>query len=186
MSTNSRKIGQALRHFSNNNGKGDNRNLFFTAEVKKVDDERCDVEIAETTFTGVHLAAVSDGNENSLIIKPKVGSVVLICDKTGGDMAWMNVVAFSEIASITMKIDKIVINEGKNDGMIIIQKLTDKLNGLKDTLNSLISDYNAHIHTTTATVGLGPALGVISPIAKKTNPALTFNKSDYENEKIKH
>jgi hypothetical protein len=104
MSTNSKQIKRVLQNISNSTGKSDNRNLFFTAEVKKVNTETCDVEIAGTTYTGIHLASVSNGNKNNLIIKPKIGSIVLICDKTGGDMAWMNVIAFSEIESINLQI----------------------------------------------------------------------------------
>jgi hypothetical protein len=185
MSTNSRKIGQVLRQFSNSSGKVDNRNLFFTAEVNKVDGETCDVEIAETIYSGVHLAAVSDGNKSNLIIKPKVGSVVLICDKTGGDMAWMNVVAFSEIESVTMKVDEIVINEGKNDGMIIIQKLTDKI-------NDLVGWCRDHTHLlSTGSVSVEGAMGVSANTApinvpKPLSPPKQLSKSDYENDKIKH
>jgi len=185
MSTNSSKIKRVLEDISNKNGKRDNNNLFFTAEVKKVDDETCDVEIAGTEYTGIHLAAVSDGNKNNLIIKPKVGSVVLICDKTGGDMAWMNVIAFSEIESVTMKIDEIVINEGKNDGMVIIQKLTDKVNELVDWCKG-------HTHLLqTSSVSVEGAMGTYvntAPInvPKPLSPPKKFNKADYENEKIKH
>jgi len=197
------EIKRLLREISNNNGKSDNRNLFITAEVVKVHDETCDVDVAGMTLTGIHLAAVSDGNKNNLIIKPRVGSVVLICDKTGGDMAWMNVVAYSEIASITGVIDEdvtlkikgnvkieceetIELNGGNNGGLVKIKELTDELNGLKDALNNFISNYNSHIHVTTATVGAGPSAGVISATVAQATSASSFNRSDYENDKIKH
>jgi len=63
--------------------------------------------------------------------------------------------------------------------------LTDKLNGLKDTVNSFINAYNAHIHTTTATIGVG-LVGAISPTTSQANAAQPFNKNDYENENITH
>lgn len=78
----------------------------------------------------------------------------------------------------------IIFNGGKLNGLVIIQKLTDKLNELKDTVNDLISKYNAHIHVTTATVGTGP-VGVLSPTESTATPAKAFNKADYENTKIK-
>ena len=43
---NSTEIKRVLKNIANDNGKGDNRNLFFTAEVKKVDSETCDVEVS--------------------------------------------------------------------------------------------------------------------------------------------
>ena len=81
--------------------------------------------------------------------------------------------------------DNIVFNGGGLDGMVIIQKLTDKLNELKDTVNDLISKYNAHVHLTTATVGAGTTVGTISAIVSKATPAKAFNKADYENDKIR-
>jgi hypothetical protein len=185
MSTNARKIKRALKELSSENGKADNGNLFFTAEVKKVDDETCDVEFGGFTHTGVHLAAVSDGNKNNLIIKPKVGSIVLICDKTGGDLTWLNVVAFSEIASVTMKVDEIVINEGKNDGLVIVGKLVEKINRLEGKLKSHQHGYIPYPGgVASAPVSTTPASGLLPP-----DLTLQFNnteQSEVENEKIKH
>jgi hypothetical protein len=170
------EIKRVLKNIANDNGKSDNRNLFFTAEVKKVHDETCDVEVGGFTVTGVHLAAVSDGNANNLIIKPEEGSVVLVCDKTGGDMAWMNVVSFSEIVSIAMKVDKIVINDGQNDGLVKINKLTEKL-------NDLVKSFNTHTHEVSTEGGPTSQAGTAFPTSNQAN---TFNKTDYENNEIKH
>lgn len=184
MSTNSSKIKRVLEDISNKNGKRDNNNLFFTAEVKKVDDETCDVEIAGTEYTGIHLAAVSDGNKNNLIIKPKVGSVVLICDKTGGDMAWMNVIAFSEIESITMKIDEIVINEGKNEGLACVKEIADKLEKIETRINDLIDDFGKAVP---APMDGGAALSSSLMLLWNTRKFMKTTKyTDLENKKIKH
>jgi phage baseplate assembly protein V len=45
-----------------------------------------------------------------------------------------------------------------------------EISALRDTVDSLITAYNAHIHITTATVGLGPAVGVISPTTSTATP----------------
>lgn len=51
-------------------------------------------------------------------------------------------------------------------------KVQDELKAIRDTLNDLITAYNAHIHTTTAVVATGGATGVISPTASTaTAPA---------------
>jgi hypothetical protein len=197
MSTNGRKIKNALKDIANDNGKSDNRNLFFTAEVKKVDDETCDVDIVGDTYTGVHLAAVSDGNKNNLIIKPKKGSVVLICDKSGGNMTWMNVIAFSEIANIAgiidedielkikgdvkVECDNVEINDGNNDGLVIVQKLTDKINKIEDMCNNLLSTLQG-VSVTLAPTGAFPFATIFSGIT----PLVKTKKTDIENDKIKH
>ena len=63
--------------------------------------------------------------------------------------------------------------------------LTEKLNGLAQTVNALVASYNAHIHTTTATVGAGTVAGIIAPVSQQAQTAAMFNRSDYENEKVK-
>ena len=182
MSTKAREINNLLKKIANGNGKSDNRNLFFTAEVVKVDDVTCDVEVGGFTITGVHLAAVSDGNENNLIIKPKVGSVVLICDKTGGSFSWLNVVSFSEIASITMKVDEIVINEGKNDGLVVIGKMIKWMQDVHADLTALQTSL-----ASIPVVGATPA-GTAPVVANCIfSPGTTYPiQSNFENEKIKH
>lgn len=79
----------------------------------------------------------------------------------------------------------IIFNGGDLNGLVIIQDLTDKLNELKDTVNDLISKYNAHVHITTATIGASATPGVLSPTESTATPAKAFNKADYENTKIK-
>ena len=180
--TKAREINRLLKAISNRSGKSDNGNLFFTAEVKKVDAETCDVEVGEFTLTGVHLAAVSDENENNLIIKPKVGSVVLVCDKTGGDLTWLNVVAFSQIASVTMKVDEIVINKGDNGGFCItpelktqLDKMTARIDGIMDALkNAAVAPQDGG-----ATFKLNIGLHLATLVNKE-------DFSNIENEKIKH
>ena len=176
-------------------------NLFFTAEVKKVDDETCDVEIGDFTLEGVHLAAASDGNANNFIIKPKVGSIVLVCDKTGGSLTWLNVVAFSEIANITgviaedvelqikgdtkLKCDgSIELNEGKNDGLVRIRKLEENLDQLKKYCEALKTATSAGI----SAVGDGDfALGTVGSNTFNGSMASSAIKfEDMENKDITH
>lgn len=79
-----------------------------------------------------------------------------------------------------------VFNGGDLGGMIKIKELTDKLNGLKDTVNDLINKYNAHVHITTATVGASGTPGVLQATTSIAQAAKPFNKSDYEDETVKH
>lgn len=51
---------------------------------------------------------------------------------------------------------------GTGDFFVRFNELQAGFNQLRQDLNNHITNYNAHIHTTTATVGSGPALGVIS------------------------
>ena len=139
---------------------------------------------------GVNLQANQNGTDG-LTAFPAKGSFVVV--------AFLNPAA--AVVVLTEKVDKVVVkigditaehtadgviyNGGKLGGMIAIQKLTDKINALKDTLNDLISKYNSHIHTTTATVGTGAA-GVIAKTTSAATAAAAFKKDDYEDPKVKH
>lgn len=76
--------------------------------------------------------------------------------------------------------DGIVLNGGSYDGVIKIVKLTEKLNGLVDTVNALIQDYVGHTHTGNMGSPTSPS------IVPFTQTAAKFNKGDYEDEKVKH
>ena len=173
-------------------------NLFFTAEVKKVDDETCDVEVGDFTLEGVHLAAASDGNANNFIVKPKVGSIVLVCDKTGGSLAWVNVVAFSEIAKVTWVIDEdvelevkgdvklkcdgnIELNGANNKGLVKVKELTDKINAVEDKVNNILSTLKG-VSVALAPSGTYP----FAPIFSAINPLVKTQQTEIENDKIKH
>lgn len=60
-------------------------------------------------------------------------------------------------------------SDGAADYVALAQLVKDEVTALRDTVNSLITAYNAHIHITTATVGVGPP-GVLSPTASSATP----------------
>lgn len=143
--------------------------LFFNAEVVSVDDETCTVKRNSLEFTDVRLAAVIDGNTKNLLVKPKLGSMVLIADLSEGLMRDLAVIGWSEVETIT-------INGGEFGGLVKIQELTNKL-------NALVQKFNTHTHTVATT---GTATAQTGTAAATSVQASQFSKSDYENDKIKH
>ncbi|MCF0219091.1 MAG: hypothetical protein HUK14_04845 [Muribaculaceae bacterium] len=156
---------------------------------------------------GVNLQA-NQGSDFGVCLFPEVGSFVVVgfvADGAAGVMLSTDKIESAEIvigetsavmdadgcridtAKMSAHINKedIIFNGGDLDGLVIIQKLTDKLNELKDTVNDLISKYNAHVHITTATVGASGTPGVLQPTTSTATAAKPFNKNDYENTKIK-
>lgn len=127
---------------------------------------------------------VADGDAGVVLLTEKIESAEIVIGDTSAVMDADGVRIATEKMSANINRDNIIFNGGGLDGLVIIQNLTDKLNELKDTVNDLITNYNAHIHTTTATVGTGP-VGVLSPTTSTAKPAKPFVKSDYENTKIK-
>lgn len=147
----------------------------YLCKVKSVNGATCDVTriIDDMEIKEVRINSTITENEG-LIIRPKKNSYVLITDIDGDK--WF-VSQFSEIESITLDVNsKIKINRGQNDGIIKINELTQKL-------NELVTAFNSHIHTTNATVGATPIVGVISTPTPQANE---FNKAYYENTKILH
>lgn len=128
---------------------------------------------------------LADGAAGVVLATDKIESAEMVIGETSAVMDADGVRLDTSKMSAHINKEDIVFNGGKLDGLVIIQKLTDKLNGLKDTVNDLIGKYNAHTHITTATVGPGPAVGTINPTTSTATTAKPFSKSDYENTKIK-
>ena len=72
------------------------------------------------------------------------------------------------------------INSGNNGGVINIEDITNKLNGLVKEIEQLKAAYNSHTHTGNS------GSPTSSPIIPYNNTFSTFNKSDYEDPKFTH
>lgn len=72
------------------------------------------------------------------------------------------------------------INSGNNGGVINIEDITNKLNGLVKEIEQLKAAYNSHTHTGNMGSPTSP------PIIPHNNTFSTFNKSDYEDTKFTH
>lgn len=143
-------------------------NIFF-AKVKSVQDHTCGIKVSDIELTGVSLCATINESKNNLIIKPKIGSDVLVADLSGGEFRSLVVIQYTEVESIS-------INGGKLGGLINIEELTDKINKLIDTFNN-------HTHLVKTT---GTAANQSGTAAVITSPFSSLNKADYEDTKILH
>ena len=77
--------------------------------------------------------------------------------------------------------DLIEMNEGTLNGLVIVGKLTERLNKLQRQINQIQTAISSHTHTVTTTAGAGNTTST-------TYSQVTvdqFSNSDYENEKIK-
>lgn len=128
--------------------------------VKSVSGILCEVEIGSIVIPGVRLRASELDDEGEMLVTPKIGTAVTV-GSLSGDLTQLVVLQVDHIESI-------VINGGKLGGLINIEQLTDKINGLVDTFNS-------HTHT-----------GVHGATSGPNSPASSFRKGDYEDEKIRH
>ena len=134
--------------------------------VKSVDGNLCEVTVGGITIPGVRLKASEITDDGLMLVTPKVGSAVTI-GSLSGDLRELVVLQVDHIETI-------VINGGKLGGLINIGQLTQKI-------NELVEAFNNHTHQVTVSHPGGTFTTV-----KPTESAKSFNKGDYEDEKIKH
>ena len=134
--------------------------------VKSVDGNLCEVTVGNINIPGVRLKASELADDGLMLITPKVGSAVTI-GSLSGDLTELVVLQVDHIETI-------VINGGKLGGLINIGQLTDKI-------NELVKSFNSHTHQVTVSHPGGTFTTV-----KPMESAKTFDKGDYEDDKIKH
>ena len=133
----------------------------FEAEVTESEDTECTIKYQGLEHKNVRLVCGFSQRLTTMIIKPAVGSAVLVADLSNGKMRDL-------VVLMVEKAETVIFNGGELGGLIKIAELTDKL-------NALVNAFNAHVH---------PVAGnTTSTIAQ---PLQLFNKADYEDEKIKH
>ena len=134
--------------------------------VKSVDGNLCEVTVGNINIPGVRLKASELDDDGLMLITPKVGSAVTI-GSLSGDLTELVVLQVDHIETI-------VINGGKLGGLINIGQLTDKI-------NELVESFDSHTHQVTVSHPGGTFTTV-----KPMESAKTFDKGDYEDDKIKH
>lgn len=122
---------------------------------------------------------VADGAAGVVLATDKIESAELVIGETSAVLDADGLRAETSKMSVHINKEDIIFNGGKLDGLVIIQKLTDKLNELTNTVNALITKYNTHVH-----VCADPG-APCKPIDVPAQLAKAFNKADYENTKIK-
>lgn len=134
----------------------------------------CTVTDNGVSYYDVRLQCVTGGDKGIVVI-PADGSQVLMIAVEGSDE--YAVVMCEKADKVLIDADtEIVINGGNNGGMIKIQELTDKINALVDA-------FNKHTHQVNTTGSATTQTGTAAAVATK---AANLNKSDYEDEKVKH
>jgi len=155
------------------------------ATVKDVNEAECTCTLIDDDgleFFEVRLRPVT-GKNKSLLQIPKVDSFVLAV-RIESTEEWM-VVACDEVEKVQLIVGEseivitetdILMNGGELGGLIKISELTAKI-------NEFVTKFNTHTHTVTTTGNATTQSGTTLPT---TEQADTFDKSDYEDETIKH
>lgn len=149
----SREIRELLKDISGGSGLP-----FVTGEVVSVESETCTVRVAGRVTVGdVRLNASADGNGGNILVKPAVGSMVLMADLSGGDLRELVVTAWSEIDTVTARF-KGDVSFKSNDELELAMKgdkfsVAKKGTALKAELDNLLNALATAVIATPAGTG---------------------------------
>lgn len=116
-------------------------NLPFTAQVTAVQDETCSVELKSgLKLTDVKLKATINQGDNYIVVKPTVGSTVVMISLSGG-LENLSVIKVDSVSTIELKQNGLEILIDSTDQKVQIKNstvsLVDVLSDLSTTLQQL-------------------------------------------------
>lgn len=170
------EIKELIRAIAGQDGMG---GLVFVGKVESVDGDSCTVSVGALELTDVRLTAATDGEDGKMLLTPKEGSMVLVADLGQGTRRDLAVVGYTHIEKIEATCSQITLNGGDLGGLVKIEKLTEKINGL-------VQAFNSHTHTVSGSAQMGNTQLPVTATAAAGNWAQELNKNDYEDTKIKH
>lgn len=109
---------------------GARNDLFFPAEVIAIGDKTCTAVSDDIEYDDILLCAI-DGIDDSLVIRPRVGSTIQIADLSDGTRRLL--ICFQYTA-----IDNIEVFGGKNGGLCNTVELKDQLEKMSNRIDSII------------------------------------------------
>lgn len=180
--TQEREIRELIKKIAGTNGVS---SLFITAQVVSVSSETCTVKRNGVQLTDVRLNAMvsDDKSTKNLIIKPTVGSTVMLADLSGGLYRDLAVIGWSGVDSININ-GTITINGGKQGGLINIADLKTNLDNLKSYVEAMNTALPAAFTAVGAALQANGATASGSYTTSMTGQAITFKNMEDTN--IKH
>ncbi|MFM2385675.1 MAG: hypothetical protein RL660_432 [Bacteroidota bacterium] len=145
----------------------------------------------------VRLRSIAAEHKDGILLVPAVDSVVVIAT-IGKNTGEAIIIAYSDVTSVAIhttsgaKIDlaedMVIVNGDKHGGLVIVNKLVQKLNALENALNQLVANFNSHTHLVPAMPAAPGAGGIpsIVPMVPSTITLTTTTTHDIENQKVKH
>ena len=146
----------------------------YQGVVTALSDITCEVSIDGLSIPDVRLRASTEVDGAQIIMRPAVGSVVIVGSLTG-DLDHLVVLSMD-------RAEEVIINGGKLGGLIKVQEITQKLNALESEVNNLKQLFASWVPVK----GDGGAVlrGLLGSWAGKR---LTLSRrEDYEDTKVKH
>lgn len=164
-----RELGETLSRIA-----GGRSTTLYQGVVTHVSDLTCEVSIDGLSVPDVRLRASTQVDGAQLLLRPAVGSVVIVGTLTG-DLDHLVVLSMDQAKEV-------VINGGELGGLIKVEELTSRFNALERDVNQLKQILSAW--TPIPNDGGASLKGAVSSWAGRQ---LTLTKrGDYEDEKVKH
>jgi hypothetical protein len=115
----------------------------INAEVISVENESCTVKIDDVEIDEVRLKATINGTSNKVLLKPKVGSMVLIGSLTG-DLKDLAVLNIDELEKLQYEQDGLLVEIDSTDAKIKIANADTSLYELLQSLANLLKQFKVH------------------------------------------
>lgn len=179
-------IGQAIRSLS---GKGEQYYIVGIVTSVNEGERTCSVQTisneGELTLSEVNLMAETD---DGLLMIPAIDSTVIV---SYSEKVNYFVALYSELQKVVMIVgdsgiemapDKITLNDGSYGGLVKVEDLVKKINGLENLVNSILQTLKTTV-IPLASSGTYP----FAPLYSSTNPiAPITNRNDIENKTVIH
>lgn len=146
----------------------------YQGVVTALSDITCEVSIDGLSIPDVRLRASTEVDGAQIIVRPAVGSVVIVGSLTG-DLDHLVVLSMDQA-------EEVVINGGKLGGLIKVQELTKKIN----TLEREINDIKQVLSNWTPVPNDGGASLKASVASWAGKQLVLTRREDYEDNKVKH
>ena len=169
------EIKQLIREIASTGGGA----TLFEATVVESKDTECTIKYQGLEHKNVRLVCGFSQSLTTVIVKPAVDSTVLVADLSSGKMRDL-------VAIMVERAETVIFNGGELGGLINIGTLTTKLNNLTDKVNALVELFNGHTHLVNTTGSSTAQSGTAVAPSTQAQKATKFDKSDYEDQTIKH
>lgn len=183
--------------------------LFHPMEVVAVEGDTCRARLGELEIPGIRLAAIEGGASGGLLLKPAVGSIVLVADLSCSELRECAVVGYSEIESLTYRhgdtsveangsavsvaagdmrvkvtAEGVEINGGKQGGLVLAAALRRSL----ESIRSYCATMQQAVAAGLSGVGAGAAANgpAGAGIFSEQMAAATITLEDLEDKKATH
>ena len=154
-------------------GGGKATNL-YQAVVTALSDITCEVSIDGLSIPDVRLRASTEVDGAQIIVRPAVGSVVIVGSLTG-DLDHLVVLSMD-------RAEEVIINGGSLGGIVKVKELTNKLN----TLEREINDIKQLLSSWTPVPNDGGASLKAAAASWAGKPLTLTRREDYEDTKVTH